>query len=106
MKIVVRCTLIMLVVVATALGLAPNPAFAQKVGTEAKPLTIATGRFHGFLPAYRVVEDLKAQGIAAKKAGKTVDEATAAMGPVTKKYPGYQAARVKAAMQVIYDETK
>jgi NitT/TauT family transport system substrate-binding protein len=65
-KIVVRCTLIMLVVVATALGLAPNPAFAQKVGTEAKPLVIATGRFHGFLPAYRVVEDLKAQGIVAK----------------------------------------
>src|SRR5262245_47538158 len=63
-NIVVRSALIMLAVVAT--GLMPNPAFAQKVGTEAKPLVIATGRFHGFLPAYRVVEDLKTQGIVAK----------------------------------------
>ena len=29
-------------------------------------LVIAIGRFHGFLPAYRVIDDLKAQGIAAK----------------------------------------
>jgi NitT/TauT family transport system substrate-binding protein len=42
------------------------PAMAQKIGSEAKPLTIASGRFHGFLPAYRVIEDLKAKGIAAK----------------------------------------
>jgi sulfonate transport system substrate-binding protein len=42
------------------------PARAQKIGSEAKPLTIASGRFHGFLPAYRVIDDLKAQGVAAK----------------------------------------
>jgi glyoxylase-like metal-dependent hydrolase (beta-lactamase superfamily II) len=48
--------------------------------------------------------DLVAETLAAKKAGKTVDQAAAA-STVTKKYPGYQAARLKAAIQVIYDET-
>jgi ABC-type nitrate/sulfonate/bicarbonate transport system substrate-binding protein len=47
-------------------ALLSTPSAAQKVGTEGKPLTIATGRFHGFLPAYRVAADLKAQGIATK----------------------------------------
>jgi NitT/TauT family transport system substrate-binding protein len=41
-------------------------AFAQKVGTAAKPLTIATGRFHGFLPAYRVADELNKKGIVTK----------------------------------------
>lgn len=66
MKTLVKCTLVMIAVVATALGILSEPALAQKVGTEAKPLVIATGRFHGFLPAYRVADDLKAQGIVAK----------------------------------------
>lgn len=51
---------------AAALTVSFSSGFAQKVGTEAKPLVIASGRFHGFLPAYRVVDDLKKQGIAAK----------------------------------------
>ncbi len=66
MKALTKCTLIALVAVAGAWGVFPGQALAQKVGTEAKPLVIATGRFHGFLPAYRVVDDLKAQGIVAK----------------------------------------
>jgi cyclase len=49
--------------------------------------------------------DLVADALAAKHAGKSVDEATAASA-LTKKYAGYQATRVKAAIQVIYDETK
>jgi len=49
-----------------ALAATTSTGLAQKVGTEAKPLVIASGRFHGFLPAYRAVEDLKKQGIAAK----------------------------------------
>jgi NitT/TauT family transport system substrate-binding protein len=56
----------MLATVTTALGIFSKPVLAQKVGTEAKPLVIATGRFHGFLPAYRVADDLKAQGIVVK----------------------------------------
>lgn len=66
MKALAKCRLIALVAVVGALGVFPEQALAQKVGTEAKPLVIATGRFHGFLPAYRVVDDLKAQGIIAK----------------------------------------
>lgn len=55
-------------ILSLAVGIAATApaALAQAVGTEAKPLTIASGRFHGFLPAYRVVDELKAQGIAAK----------------------------------------
>lgn len=49
--------------------------------------------------------DLVAETLAAKAAGKTPDEAAAA-STLTKKYAGYQATRVKAAVQVIYDETK
>lgn len=56
--------------IALALGacsaLMALPAAAQKVGTDAKPLVIATGRFHGFLPAYRVADELKKQGISTK----------------------------------------
>jgi NitT/TauT family transport system substrate-binding protein len=54
--------------IALALGAisAAWPATAQRVGTDAKPLVIATGRFHGFLPAYRVADELKKQGIATK----------------------------------------
>ena len=47
--------------------------------------------------------ELFTQTAAAHKAGKTVDEAAAAttwMG----KYPGYEATRLKAAVQAIYDE--
>jgi glyoxylase-like metal-dependent hydrolase (beta-lactamase superfamily II) len=49
--------------------------------------------------------DLVSEALAAKHAGKSVDEATAASA-LTKKYAGYQATRLKAAIQVIYDETK
>lgn len=66
MKTVAKCTLVALLGVLAPLGICTQPTLAQKFGTEAKPLVIATGRFHGFLPAYRVIDDLKAQGIAAK----------------------------------------
>lgn len=46
-------------------GMATRPAFAQ-VGTAANPLVIATGRFHGFLPAYQLPERLKPEGISVK----------------------------------------
>ncbi|HLI12126.1 MAG TPA: ABC transporter substrate-binding protein [Alphaproteobacteria bacterium] len=48
------------------MGLFAEPAAAQKVGTESNPLIIATVRFFGFLPAYRVANELKSQGIVAK----------------------------------------
>jgi NitT/TauT family transport system substrate-binding protein len=53
---------------AAAIGicLGPSHGLAQKVGTAAKPLTIATGRFHGFLPAYRVADELNKKGIVTK----------------------------------------
>jgi cyclase len=49
--------------------------------------------------------DLVAETLAAKRAGKSVDEAAAA-STFTKKYPGYQTTRLKAAIQVIYEEAK
>jgi cyclase len=49
--------------------------------------------------------DLVAEARDAMTAGKSVDEATASIHLETK-YPGYQATRVKAAVQVIYDELK
>lgn len=49
--------------------------------------------------------DLVSETLAAKRAGKSVDDATAA-STLAKKYAGYQSARVKAAVQGIYDETK
>jgi cyclase len=52
----------------------------------------------------RFLADLVASSQAAMKAGKTVDEAVA--GFSIAKYPGYKAERVKAAVQVIYDESK
>jgi len=51
---------------ALAGGLAANSARAQQVGTASNPLVVATGRFHGFLPAYQLPERLKAEGIAVK----------------------------------------
>src|ERR1700753_2214471 len=36
------------------------------VGSASNPLMIATGRFHGFLPAYQLPERLKAAGIIAQ----------------------------------------
>jgi NitT/TauT family transport system substrate-binding protein len=66
MKALARCLWVVLLAVTAASGIFPRHALAQKVGTEAKPLVIAIGRFHGFLPAYRVVDDLKARGIATK----------------------------------------
>jgi glyoxylase-like metal-dependent hydrolase (beta-lactamase superfamily II) len=52
----------------------------------------------------RFVADLVASAQASKKAGKSVDEATAAFSVA--KYPGYKNENVKGAIQVIYDETK
>jgi cyclase len=52
----------------------------------------------------RFLADLVTSAQAAKKAGKTVDEATSAFSVA--KYPGYKNENVKAAIQVIYDETK
>ena len=52
----------------------------------------------------RFMADLVSSSQAAMKAGKTVDEAFAAFSLA--KYPGYKNERVKAAIQIIYDETK
>jgi cyclase len=47
--------------------------------------------------------DLLAAARAAKQAGKSVDDAAAGID-LSAKYPGYKSARVKAAVQAIYDE--
>ncbi len=52
----------------------------------------------------RFLADLVSSAQAAKKAGKSVDDATASFSVA--KYPGYKTENVKAAMQAIYDETK
>ena len=52
----------------------------------------------------RFLADLVASGQAAKKAGKSVDDAAASFSVA--KYVGYKNENVKAAMQVIYDESK
>jgi ABC-type nitrate/sulfonate/bicarbonate transport system substrate-binding protein len=52
-------------IAAVASGSLIRPALAQ-VGSASNPLVIATGRFHGFLPAYQLPDRLKAVGIAAK----------------------------------------
>ena len=52
----------------------------------------------------RFLADMVSSAQAAKKAGKTVDDATAAFSVA--KYPGYKSDNVKAAIQIIYDETK
>jgi hypothetical protein len=53
---------------------------------------------------YGKFTDLVASSQASMKAGKSVDDAFAAFD-ITK-YPGYKDERVKAAIQIIYDETK
>jgi cyclase len=52
----------------------------------------------------RFLADLVSSAQAAKKAGKTVDDAAAAFSAA--KYPGYKTDNVKTVIQVIYDETK
>jgi cyclase len=52
----------------------------------------------------RFLADLVSSAQAAQKAGKTVDEATAAFS--VEKYPGYKTQNVKGFIQVVYDETK
>jgi glyoxylase-like metal-dependent hydrolase (beta-lactamase superfamily II) len=52
----------------------------------------------------RFLADLLSSAQAAKKAGKSVDEATA--GFSVARYSGYKAENVKAAIQVVYDEMK
>lgn len=51
----------------------------------------------------RYTSELLAQTEAAKKAGKTADEAAAAID-LTGKFPGYKSDRLKAAVAAIYDE--
>jgi len=53
----------------------------------------------------RYTADLLTETQAAIKAGKSVDEATAA-STVTAKFKGYRSDRLKAAIQAIYDELK
>ncbi len=53
----------------------------------------------------RYTKDLLAAARAAMAAGKSVDDATMSIN-LTDKYKGYQATRVKAAVQAIYDELK
>jgi NitT/TauT family transport system substrate-binding protein len=64
-KLAHRLIVIIAVVVST-LGALLEGASAQKIGTEGTPLVIATVRFFGFLPAYRVADQLKSEGIATK----------------------------------------
>jgi len=52
----------------------------------------------------RFMADLVSFSQAAMKAGKTVDEAFAAFDVA--KYPGYKNERVKAVIQIVYDESK
>ena len=52
----------------------------------------------------RFMADLVASSQAARKAGKTVDEAFAAFSLT--KYPGYKNERLKGTIQAIYDESK
>ena len=52
----------------------------------------------------RFLADLVSSAQASEKAGKSVDDATAAFSVA--KYPGYKNENVKAAIQVIYDESK
>jgi cyclase len=52
----------------------------------------------------RFMTDLVAAGQAAKKAGKSVDDAAKEFSVA--KYPGYKSENVRGAMQVIYDESK
>ena len=52
----------------------------------------------------RFMADVVASSQAAKAAGKTVDDAFAAFSIA--KYPGYKNERLKASIQVIYDESK
>ena len=52
----------------------------------------------------RFTADLLSHAVNSMKAGKSVDEATAAF--TVDKYPGYKNERVKAAVQAVYDELK
>jgi len=52
----------------------------------------------------RFTADLASHAVNSMKAGKSVDEATAAFK--VDKYPGYKNERVKAAVQAVYDELK
>jgi hypothetical protein len=54
----------------------------------------------------RYTAELLAVTRTAVQGGKSADEATAAAMTMTAKYRGYRTERVKAAVQVIYDELK
>jgi len=66
MNSIMRRVILILAAITCASLLLMQPSAAQKVGTESNPLVIGTVRFFGFLPAYRVADQLKAQGIATK----------------------------------------
>lgn len=59
-----RLTLTMGLAAVAAMGLASaTPAVAQQPGSKGSPIVIGTVRFFGFLPAYKIPEILKRQGI-------------------------------------------
>lgn len=51
---------------ATMFAFLAEACAADKVGTTSNPLVIGTVRFFGFLPAYRIADELKAKGIVTK----------------------------------------
>jgi NitT/TauT family transport system substrate-binding protein len=66
MNSMVRRVLAIFAAIILTISMLTEPSAAQKIGTESSPLVIGTVRFFGFLPAYRVAEQLKAEGIATK----------------------------------------
>ena len=87
--------------------------YAETLGKALKGVNNITTVIPGHSPLMKIadlagyqkfVADLIASTTASHKAGKTVDEAFAAFD--VSKYPGYKNERVKASMQVIYDELK
>jgi cyclase len=86
------------------------PRTLQKVIAGIKDVdTIIPGHSPMMKPAdlqafQRFTADLLSHSIDAMKAGKSVDDATAAFK--VDKYPGYKNERVKAAIQSVYDELK
>jgi NitT/TauT family transport system substrate-binding protein len=51
---------------AFGMALQMSAAIAADVGTQARPLTIAAGHFFGYLPAYRVADELNKAGVVTK----------------------------------------
>jgi len=94
----------------TGVGYADTLAKAADFADRNKVETIVNGHFEttttrADLREYiQYVRDFVRTVQEGKKAGKSVDEATAAF--TVDKYPGYKNERVKAAMQTVFDEMK